>query len=469
MDAPSGHRCAAKQADSAAGRPLTPFEQLMLADERPGHPMCFFLESMVDGPLDENRLKEAVQVAGRRHQLLCSRVGFRSGRPVWLEADVLPTVTWNPSAREGDPWRPFDLHRESGVRIVVLSDGARRHRVVMQVHHSTCDGVAGCEFAGDLWAVYAGLEPRAFTSPRAVRPRTTDDPSRDTRAFDHIKDVARETWTFASFWPTALACVTGRVAPAITDQPSAGSSGDDQRSPPYRWIEFDSDTTERLRQAASADGVSLNDSIVAAVMRAALAWNTRAGQRHGKVRVTMPVNLRQPGQREPANNDLGYAFLDRTAADCTDRKSLTASIAAATRWILDNRAAGAFLLAIQSLARFPWLLRLTTRLPLCISTVVVSNIGDPSRRMRSGVGKIDGRDAPADLVIDRFVGVPPLRPRTRAAIGVTTYAGRLALCCLCSAHPDPHEAARSFLDLVRRELEEMVAIDKAVSPKLPPT
>jgi NRPS condensation-like uncharacterized protein len=467
MDAPSGHPLAAKQANSAAGRPLTPFEQLMLIDDRPGHPMCFFLECMVDGPLQENRLREAVEMASRRHPLLCSRVGFRGGRPVWLDADVLPTVIWNPPERGGAPWRSFDLRRESGLRLVVLSDGEHKHRVVFQVHHATCDGVAGCEFAGDIWALYAGIEPRAFSQPPAARIRPSAKKAPESPAANGGQDSAREALAFASFWPMPLAGMTASSEKrAKGDSPPSGAACD-PRSPPYMWIDFTSASTERLRAAASADGVSLNDCIVAAVMRAALAWNARTGRTSGNVRVTMPVNLRQPGQREPANNNLGYAFLDRTAAQCTDPKSLTASIAAATRWILDKNAAALFLSAIHSLARWPWLIKLATRLPVCVSTVVVSNIGDPGRRMRSGVGKIDGRDAPDDLVIQGFLGVPPLRPRTRASIGVTTYAGRLSLCCLCSAHPDPHEGARRFLDLVRQELDEMGAGSPAAFPALP--
>jgi hypothetical protein len=450
MEAPSGHLVAAKPADSAAGRPLTPFERLMLVDDRPGHPMCFFLESQVEGPLHEDRLREAVLTAARRHPLLCSRVGSEKGRLVWLEADTLPTFVWNPPPQEGDQWRPFELRRESGVRIVVLSDGEHRHRVVFQIHHSACDGVAGCEFAGDVWAAYAGIEPRVFSNPRAASRGAEDTPRPPTAA--DTKDIARETWAFASFWPTPLARVTKSRSATAPDRPSAAGSRCDPRSPPYQWIDFDQTFTERLRATAAADKVSLNDHVVAAVMRAVVAWNSRAGRAARTVRVTMPVNLRQPGQREPANNNLGYAFLDRTAEQCRDAQSLAASIATATRWILDHDAAAFFLGAIQSLARWPWLLALTTRLPFCISTVVVSNIGDPSRRMRSGVGKVDGRDAPADLVIQGFLGVPPLRPRTRAAIGVTTYAGRLSLCCLCSAHPDPHEGARLFLGLIRQEL-----------------
>ena len=452
MAALSAHRFSAEPASPTAGRPLASFEQLMLLDDRPGHPMCFFLENRVSGPLQEDRFREAVEMAARRHPLLCSRVGTDKGHPVWLTPDVLPKVTWNPSARGSDLWRSFDLRRESGMRIVVLSHDEQRHRVVMQVHHSTCDGIAACEFFGDVWAIYAGLEPRAFSQPRTARFRPAADHAPASPTADGGQDKAREAWSFASFWPTPLACVTTSV-----DSPAVDSKCD-PRSPPYMWLDFDQTSTDRLRAAAAAGGVSLNDSIIAAVMRAAVAWNTHAGRRPGNVRVTMPVNLRQPGQREPANNDLGYAFLDRTAAQCTKAQELATSIATATRWILDHNAAAFFLDAIAFLARWPWLLRLTTRLPLCISTVVVSNIGDPSRRMRSGVGKVDGCDAPADLVIRGSLGVPPLRPRTRAAIGVTTYAGRLSLCCICSAHPDPREGARQFLDLIRREL---VAIAEA--------
>lgn len=467
MEAPSGPPCAAKPAHSASVRPLTPFEQLMLIDDRPGHRMCFFLECIVDGPLQQNGLRNAVEAAAQRHPLLCSRVGFRKGRPVWLSADVLPTVVWKPPKQSGDPWRPFDLRHESGVRLVVLGDGKDRHRVVLQVHHSVCDGVAACEFVGDVWAIYAGVEPRAFSQPRALRPTPSAEKRVASAAANGGQDTALGAWSFARFWPAPLAhATTSNTALAAGDPRGDGSPGD-PHSPPYVCLDFDRAFTEHLRAAASAGGASLNDSIVAAVMRAAVAWNTRAGRQPGTVRVTMPVNLRQPGQREPANNNLGYAFLDRTAVECNKARELTTSIAMATRWILDNNAAALFLSAIQALAHWPWLLRLTTRIPICISTVVVSNVGDPSRRMRSGVGRVDGRDAPDALVIQGVFGVPPLRPRTRAAIGVTSYAGRLSLCCLCSAHPDRHEGGRLFLDLVRQELEQFVAGATAIPPTLP--
>ena len=41
-------------------RPLTPLEQLLLLDSRPGYPICFFLACDVEGPLDTGRLEAAL-------------------------------------------------------------------------------------------------------------------------------------------------------------------------------------------------------------------------------------------------------------------------------------------------------------------------------------------------------------------------------------------------------------------------
>lgn len=428
-----------RKTSTARGRDLAPFEQLMLVEERAGFPMCFFLECQVTGPLDEDRLRRAVATAADRHPLLCSRVARRLSRPYWLPPDVRPAVLWHPVT--GDPWAPIDLARESGVRLVVLDDGSERYRVVMQVHHSACDGIAACEYFGDVWAAYSGLEPRPFSpgrsgdsTPGPAAPRLA--PGSGTSPLD-----------FAKFLPTPLARAAGSRADVATI------------APPYASIQFDAPFTARLRAAADRHGTALNDVLVAAVMRAVVGWNTAAGLSSSNVRITMPVSMRAAGARAPAANAIGYAFLDRRSEDCGEFAPLAVSIAAATKWILDTGAAGAFLATIGWLARRRGLLRLLTRLPLCLSSVVFSNVGDTSRRMRSGVPRRDGRDAPGEIVIEGFLGVPPLRPRTRAAVGGTTYANALALSCLCSATPDARAGAAAFLESIRGELEAFVAAE----------
>jgi hypothetical protein len=422
-------------ADHAFSRPLAAFEHLMLADARPGHPLTFFLECEVEGPLGMDRLRAAVSAAARRHPLVRSRVAWRGGRPWWLAPDVEPTI--EPGGP--DAWRPIDITHESSLRLVVISAG-ERHRIVMVAHHAAIDGVAGGEFFGDLWACYDGREPPAFSAGRRQRSRPAAVAPTVSRPFS-------STWPFVAFRPQPLARFAGF--------PAAVDGSDLPMEPPYAWHTLDRDLTTAIRGVVAAAGWSLNDLVVAAVMRAAGRWNERAGDRAGNVRITLPVSLRSTGSRSPACNDLGYAFLDRTPAECSDARGLAAGLAAASRWIVENDAAREFLAAADVLSRRPWLLRGITRLPVCFSTAVVSTIGDPSRRMKAGVPKQDGLDAPGGLVIRQIRGVPPLRPGTRAAVGATTYAGELTLTCLCSAVADDRPsrpAAREFAALVADEL-----------------
>lgn len=402
--------------------------------------MTFFLECEVEGPLSMDRLRGAVTAAASRHPLVRSRVAWRGGRPLWLTPDVEPTL------EPGGPaaWRPIDIAAESGLRLVVISE-RDRHRIVMVAHHAAIDGVAAGEFFGDLWACYDGREPPAFTPGRhrqQSQPPATPTPN---------SEPFGSTWPFIAFRPQPLARFAGF--------PAAVDGGDLPMQPPYAWRTLDRNLTKALRGGVATAGWSLNDVVVAAVMRATARWNKLAGVGAGNVRVTLPVSRRPIGSRSPARNDLGYAFLDRTPDECSDARGLAAGLASASRWIVENDAAREFVAAADALSRRPWLLRGITRLPVCFSTAVVSTIGDPSRRMKAGVPKREGLDAPGGLVIRQIRGVPPLRPGTRAAVGATTYSGELTLTCLCSAVPDDRPsraAAGEFLAFVADEITSFV-------------
>ena len=71
---------------SSTPRALTPLEQLLLRDSRPGYPICFFLACDVEGPLETRRLEAALGGAAGRHPLLCSRVRDSWWRPAWRAA-----------------------------------------------------------------------------------------------------------------------------------------------------------------------------------------------------------------------------------------------------------------------------------------------------------------------------------------------------------------------------------------------
>jgi len=394
--------------------------------------------------VDHPRLVAAVAQAADRHPRVRSRIATRRGRLVWLPPDRLPQVEWFPcqpddTASASTPWRPIDLRREAGVRLVARAVAPQTWRVTLMVHHAVCDGLAAIEFMGDIWSCYHGASPAPFRRSGGER----DQPAATAQTAPAPQSLAREALSFARFFPQPI----GPGPAADRNQPSV-------LSPPFTSVALSRDLTTRLRTQAAAAGCTLNDVVVAAVMRGIVAWNAEAGRPPQGVRITMPCSLKPPGQRAPAVNDMSYAFLDRTAQQCQNAAGLVRSIGAASRWIQEQRAAEGFLHTLAAMVRVPRLLWMLTRLPICLSTAVVSSVGNVGARMRANVPKVDGCDMPGNLRITALRGVPPLRPRTRLAVGLTHYRGQLHLTFLCDSAALGPLASQRVLDLVQAAVLE---------------
>jgi hypothetical protein len=376
-----------------------------------------------------------------------------------------------------DPWAPIDLRRASGVRMVAIERATDSWQVVLHVQHPVCDGLAGIEFLGDVWSYYGGHPPAPFKVPgRIARRRTADQPEgliqggvpqADAESLGTppvaalpvaragsgwLSSLAEETARFARFVPATLARgpATGGGQAAEPDRPGPGL--------PYRTMTFDRAETATIKARAVAAGVMLNDIVMAAVMRACIAWNDVAGHPSASVRITMPASLKPAGTRAPVGNDMGYAFLDRSAGECRSPARLVASLGAASRWIQEHRAAEAFLHTLDAVRRFPPLLWALTRCPATLSTAVVSSVGNTGPRMKANVPHDGGLALPGGLRISGFAGVPPVRPGTRLAVGVVLYGGRLTLATLCDEKALGGVAPALLADLIRQEVHACTAV-----------
>ena len=433
-------------------RSLTPFEQLLLRDQRPAFPMCFFILCTVEGPLDVHRLRGALERAARRHPLLCSRVRDAWWRPSWQAPDVVPVLEAFPRGSpppgvSDAPWRSIDIRRTSGVRMVAIERERDAWEVVLMIQHVACDGLSGLEFLGDVWSEYHGSEPAPFrtpardvrrrsgspaavAAPSAVHPSTPPPEQAPTETGSTASDLGGETARFAGFLPAMLA--RGPALPPFPPRSSAPPGAGP--SLPFVTVSFTAEETTTIKQRAAANGASLNDVAVAAVMRAVAAWNEDAGHPARQIRITMPASLKSPGTRAPACNDMGYAFLDRTVEQCRAPVDLIRSLAVASRWIQEHRAAGRFLDTLAIIDRFPPALWLLTRLPVPLSTAVVSFVGNVGPRLRANVPRDGGCDLPGGLRISAVKGVPPIRPGTRLGVGLVIYDGCLHVTVLGDIH-----------------------------------
>lgn len=423
---------------------LDPFDQLMLADARRGYPMCFHMDCAGSGPLDKQRFAAAVQTAALRHPRLRSRIAPGLFGSVWLPPDRDPSVEWIDADRSSapDPWRPIDLRESSGVRFVGFGCEASEWRIVMTVHHAVCDGLAGAEFWGDAWTAYHGAVPAPFTPGRTPR---SSEPGPVGRAPGWLA-ACRE---FAALVPAPLR------ARDHTHQAAPGG----EHGFPYATLHLDAQRTALLRAAASDLGGTVNDAVLAATFGAAAEWNRRAGAGAGtRLRILMPASLRAPGERRPAANCMSYAFLDRRLDECQRPAELLASLAAASRWVQETGAAARFLDALAILARLPGALRAATRLPLCMSTVVASWVGNITRRMRAAVPVHDGRLAPGGVTLESFNAAPPIRPGTGMALAMIAYADGLSISALANRRRLGGDADGRFLQLVDEHLETLVTV-----------
>ena len=59
----------------------------------------------------------------------------------------------------------------------------------------------------------------------------------------------------------------------------------------------------------------------------------------------------------------------------------------------------------------------------------------------------------ADLQVTGMWGVPPIRPGTRAAVGVTTYGGRLHIAVLCDTQSLGPNAAAAIALMIQPALQ----------------
>jgi hypothetical protein len=437
---------------------LSPIEIFMLADDRRGHPMTFVIQLQLSGRIDRRAFEAALAEALQRHPLLRARIEAGKGDlPCWMPAeDQGPELDWG---LEGTPMvcprgEGIDLAREVGLR-VWIRQGEERATVVLQFHHACCDGTGAYRFIGDLLAGYgirtAAAESRpAFGSLDAsllrTRKRRTLNPG--TSPGRELRRLAiREGWKI----------LAGRPDPLVAPGAGLGNGSRAADFPGFLSASLDRTEQKRLRDVAGRCGATLNDLLLRDLFLTIQQWNRRqpSWRPRRPLRIMMPADLRKGDDFEmPAANLTGYSFLTREARDCASPEELLRSIRNETALIKDQRSGTAFMDTIFAASGTRWLLPFLLSRNLCLATAVLSNAGDPSRRFTAQFPRRSGRVVCGDLVLEEISGVPPLRPKTRAAFSVSQYQRRLSISLRCTPHLFRSEDTALLLGLYVERLRE---------------
>lgn len=370
--------------------PLAPFELMMHYDHRRDYPMVFTLQAEYSGPLDRDRLQRSLRKAIGRQPLLHSTIQVRGGRPCWVPATTPP----QPFA-EG--WIDLSLRPGVQVRVHELEGG---FALDWDFHHACCDGIAAVGVLTD-WL-------RLYNQPDLDLPALTPDLLAERIRFGrkgklpmswHPRDVVRwagVAWRWLRPWA----------------QPLAPGNGTRERG---------SHLVVRKLPIPVPAGYSLHDRIQSGFFRALRSWNQR---RRGteparRLRVTVPVNQRQPEDRSlPACNKISYTFVDRTQAQCGEPQALLDSIQRERKRMQADNLSRQLLGVLYIGALYPPLIEWNLRMPMCRSTAVASHLVGSLRPALTDPGPVR---------LECMYGTPPIRPGTALALGSGVGRQRLHL------------------------------------------
>ncbi|WP_156745473.1 non-ribosomal peptide synthetase, partial [Mycobacterium sp. 1165178.9] len=154
--------------------PLTPLQRGLLfharaAQDSDDDVYAVQLDVAVTGPLDRNRLRQAVQAVVNRHPNLAARFSEQFDEPVQIvPAD--PVVPWRYVELDGDADADEHIRRvceaeraavgdladQPAIRAALVRTAADQHRFVLTNHHIVLDGWSTPILLGEIFASYNG-------------------------------------------------------------------------------------------------------------------------------------------------------------------------------------------------------------------------------------------------------------------------------------------------------------------------
>lgn len=460
---------------------LAPIDEFFLLDDRASHPMAFTSHLHFTGEIDREAFEHALIESLIRHPLLQALIKpAKAGKPCWVAArDLLPTIHWGEigEAFEFADEERIDLSKEVGLRIWVRTANDRSE-ILLQFHHACCDGTGAYRFIGDLLAEY-GI--RTATGKERPVIELCDPTLLKDRRTKMAGNVASES-KFGNIkrgLSHAASVFFRKITPLSSPNIQLAEHGipSEFQHSPYPGIVtkvFEKSKYKLLRDAAGASGAMFNDLLLSEMFAAMRDWNKQHGN-HGKqwLRILMPTDLR--GKDEitmPAANMTAYSFITRSDQDCDDSATLLRSICDETLQIKREQGVNPFLDSITLSRVIPGLTKFLLDRKRCLATVILSNVGDPSRRFLARFPRQGGRVICGNLRLERISGVPPLRPLSRATVSIVTYGREFAINVRCDPNSMTHDDAKEFLELFSARLaqhlpEEVEVAKKSTTEKAP--
>jgi hypothetical protein len=402
--------------------------------------MDIWFEMAFLGPLSLPALEQALEVVAQRHPLLGSRVEEIGGRLCWV-----PGPTSIPLARIGPEQvfrpQPLDPRTGQGIRfyLVERSPGCS---LFMQVHHACSDGTAARLILHDFSASYAQLTdpqgqhpPLSRLEPSRLLGRGRIEAASPVPVSSSLRSQLLDILRFLFPWPQSVA-------------PHPGGSPVGR---PFAKRVLDPGESERVfERARRSGGGKLHELALSDLFDSLAGWQRdhHRGRPSARLRILIPMDLRQLADRRlPSCNRVTFAFLTRRLDQCGP--DLSQALKAEHDYIRHYRTDLDFLRGLE-FARDHRLLPMLLRLPISLSSAVLSNMGTVTPVRGFGLEK-DGVRL-GDALCHHASGASPVRSGTLASFSLCSLGGRLAIGLRCARPEIGEQAESNLLDRFTRRL-----------------
>lgn len=432
---------------------LSSIERLHLHDDWPEFPNQIFARLRLQGELQPDLARAALQQATQRHawhQAVARR--SPSGRWMWeQDSSSQPELVWS----EVEPCRfeQLDLTRGPVCRLVGrrLPGGCE---LTFQVHHAVVDGLGGLQFVRDWLVIYdnlvAGREPEQGLGELEL------DMLRQRNRLGLLQPKY-----LLNFWRQAIGLFGAskflfrRFATIAGNEPlGAGAVPPaDEAWPHYAAVAWAEEELAAVRATLRRTGVALNDWLLAALFHTLDQWHREqfGAELSGWSRLIVPISLRTAEDRRmPAANRASLVQLDRRPQTEPDQMGLARGISyelgLIRRWQLDRM----FLVLVRGMSISDAWLRSAVGRRQARATSMLTNLGKPLLRL--GLPLEGGRVLAGGLRLEELDVVGPIRFGMPLSFAVAEYGGQLRL----TAHYDSRRLRKEQVEPLLRTLRERV-------------
>lgn len=431
---------------------LTSVERLHLAESAGRYPNDICCHLRISGPIDRERLDQALVHTLARHPLVSAKLNRQGRRSewTWSSAAEFSQVYWSTSDSSNDA-PPIDLDVGRNVVVRAVADEASGStRLWIRSHHAVCDGVGGIQFVNDMLQIYDNLVRGRAASAGLHR----TDPA-TLRNRNHLRLLGRRYLKHTVKQPIAIAGASKFLFRKIRPLEVAPIGADDSASSFPRIVGtwFTRDQSTAMLEAARRRSISLNAWVLGGLFAFLLQHPGGQSFRDGGwLRILFPMNLRDISDRRmPACNRTALVQIDRRRDQIADAQTfyhyLNREIGLIRQWQLNKL----FLLVVRGMAWVPGWLESSVAKTTCRGAAIFTSLGSPIRRV---IPREDSRPRVGNARIEEFDFVGPVRHGTPIYVCLQRESSRIRL----SIRFDPHvftdqsatEFTAAFIDFMNR-------------------